>query len=153
MDVDDVFSKIENIVNSKYPPKNINIINNAGIDNKRLSGFLKSLGLPYNAKQVLSSFGVAQYVDEFVMLNKVKFPYYIAVLDNSLDLNFLEGLNLLVNKDMEKVLYAGRDSCYFTISAVHQVCKSGIKEYISKEGYHDNVYNYKEILNRASKNA
>lgn len=147
-----MIQQIFDICESTNPPNNVYVILNIS-DPKYSIKFLKeklaNLNRPYKIKKSLTELDTRYFIDEFAINKKIEDYYYLAVLDDSFNEDFLRGLWTAIYEDMLSVVYAGNGDTYFMVTDVHQHCSSGYSEFVKKNCGEKSCLSYEEIIKKA----
>lgn len=144
-----IFEQLDRICNSKYPPENIYFIKNTGTpeySKEDLEERLEKYNIPFRIKIAYVSISTDKFVDELFLTQKLKNKFYVCLLKEDFDLDFLNGLDKTINHDMLQIMYAGNNDYYFIPTQLHELCKDGFKEFLEREGLDDSIFSYEEIL-------
>ncbi len=143
-------SSIQKIMESDYKPQSIYIIDSQTTNNQnfdRTKEFLQNLNISFRIKKTLTEADESHFVDEFVMTSKVKEFFYVCIRNNDFNIDFLKGLDNIINGDMEQVMFAGNEDYYFVPMQIHQLTKSHFQQYLESKGLHSKVYEYDKVCN------
>lgn len=152
-DTESVFKQIDMVCRSKHPPKNLYFISNKKTENLTKSEIEKRLSvynIPYRIKMAIIEMPMSKFIDELCMVEKLTNSFYLCALKTSLDINFINGLDVAINHNMRQVMYAGDENYYFMPTKIHKLCKDNFKQFLIKEGLGESVFSYDDIIKESA---
>lgn len=147
--------EIKSLCETKYPPQSIYLLdyrtNNS--DQQYYIDFLNSINKRFYIKQILEEGPPAFYIDQLAQTKKIKDPFYIFSNNVGLNRRFFDGLNVLLYKDLEQVLFAGNEKdLYFTSTMLHQIRRAGFADYLTKENSGHTVFTMEQVTQKGEEN-
>ena len=145
---DEALEDIIRLRDSALPPSKFYLVDRSedNSNHQNLVEILKTYDIEFRTKQVIDyNLSGEEYIDEYVMTQKLTEAFYIAMHKPNISLGFIQNLNKLIYHDMSQVLYAGNNDYYFMLTSMHKIVRNGFKEYLINLGHQDKVISYEEI--------